>query len=154
MLHYFKHHIGMIISMVVALILSFSMAIVAMIWNAQSSFSIELLIRNWGAAFLTVIIISMILPLKTWGDRLASVCGLKLGSAAFSLLSNLVPTLFFNTFITMIEVGINIPGGFSSPMFWTAVAHDYMPMFTASYLLSFVAEKAGLAVVKSVQREV
>ena len=93
-------------------------------------------------------IVSLLFPVKEWGDRFAGACGLKPGTLPFGLASNLVPTLFFNTFITMVVAGVNVPGGFVSSLYWTAVANDFLPMFAVSYLLSLGAEKIGLSVAK------
>lgn len=148
MLTYFKNYCGMVISIVMSLILSFSMACVALFRNAAAGFAIEALIRNWGTAFLTIMIVSLLFPVKEWGDRFAGACGLKPGTLPFGLASNLAPTLFFNTFITMVVAGVNVPGGFVSSLYWTAVANDFLPMFAVSYLLSLGAEKIGLSVAK------
>lgn len=143
MLYYFKNHFGMVVSVVVALILSICMATTAIFWD-HLDFSMELLIRNWGTAFLTIMIISILIPGKVLGDRMAAKLGLKAGSLPFGLVSNLVPTLFYNTGATLILVGVNV--GFSAPFYWSAVAADYFVMYIVSYVLSLVAERAGMLV--------
>lgn len=143
MLYFFKNHFGMVVSVVVALLLSFCMATTAIFWD-HLEFSIELLIRNWGTAFLTIMIISMLVPGKMLGDRFAGLFKLKAGSLPFGLVSNLVPTLFYNTGATLILVGVNV--GFGAPFYWAAVAADYVVMYVVSYVLSLIAERIGMLV--------
>lgn len=150
MLRYFKSYHGMVISLVMALIISLCMSVAAFLRTPGISFSAELLIRNWGAAFLSVTIVSLLFPVKAWGDRLAGVLKLKKDMQIFGLIANLVPTFFFNTVLTVVEVGINIPDGFASPNFWTAIAHDFLPMFAISYVLSLVAERIGISIARKV----
>ncbi len=150
MLRYFKDYFGMVISLVMSLTLSLCMSIVAFLRTPEMQFTVETLIRNWGAAFLSITIVSLLFPVKAWGDCLAAFFGLKQETLPFGLIANLVPTLFFNTAITFIEVGVNIQGGFGSPFYLTAVAGDYIPMFLISYLLSLGAEKIGLLIARSV----
>lgn len=143
MLYFFKNHFGMVVSIVIALLLSICMATTAIFWD-HLDFSIELLIRNWGTAFLTIMGISVLLPVKMWGDRLSEKLGFRPGGLAFGLVSNLVPTLFYNTGATLILVGVN--AGFASPYYWQAVQADLLVMYIVSYVLSLVAERIGMIV--------
>lgn len=147
MLKFFRSHFGMIVSVIIALILSLCMSATATCKSAASAgqaVEIEALVRNWGTAFLVIMLISVFLPVKMWGDRFAAAIGLKEGSLPFGLVSNLIPTLFYNTGATFVLVGVNV--GFSSPYYWTAVAGDYLLMFVISYVLSLVAERVGMLV--------
>lgn len=128
-------------SLIIALILSICMATTAIFWDSLP-FSIELLLRNWGTAFLTIMIISIILPVKMWGDLFAGALRLKPGKLPFVIVSNLVPTLFFNTGATLVLVGVNV--SFSAPFYWQAVLHDYFVMALISYVLSFIAEAIAI----------
>jgi len=150
MLRYFRDYAGMVISMVMSLSLSLCMSVVAFLRAPEIHFTVETLIRNWGAAYLSITIVSLIIPVKVWGDRLAALIRLKQSTFLFGLVANLVPTLFFNTAITCVEVGVNISGGFSSLLYWNAVASDYLPMLMISYILSLGAEKIGLTIARKV----
>lgn len=143
MLYFFRNHFGMVVSIVIAMLLSVCMAATAIFWD-HLEFSIELLLRNWGTAFLTIMLISVFLPVKIWGDKLAAKLGLKPGTLPFGLVSNLVPTLFYNTGATLILVGVNV--GFAAPFYWQAVLADYGVMYVISYVLSLVAERIGMVV--------
>jgi hypothetical protein len=143
MLRFFKNHFGIVVSIVIALFLSISMASTAIIYD-HLDFSIELLIRNWGTAFLTIIIITILIPGKMWGDALAGKIGLKPMTFPFGLVSNLVPTLFYNTGATLVLVGVNV--GFSAPFYWAAFAHDFGVMYLVSYVLSLIAEAIAVKV--------
>ncbi|MGN0974527.1 MAG: hypothetical protein ACI4OL_00890 [Gemmiger sp.] len=143
MLYFFKNHFGMVMSIIIALLLSICMATTAIFWD-HLEFSIELLIRNWGTAFLTIMLISVFLPVKVWGDKFAGALRLKPGTLPFGLVSNLVPTLFYNTGATLILVGVNV--GFAAPFYWQAVMADYFVMYAVSYVLSLIAERIAMVV--------
>jgi hypothetical protein len=138
---FFKNHFGMVMSLIIALILSICMATTAIVWD-HLPFSIELLLRNWGTAFLTIAIISIILPVKRWGDLFAGVLKLKPRTLPFGLLSNLIPTFFYNTGATLVLVGVNVT--FTAPFYWQVVLHDYLMMYLVSYVLSLIAEGIAL----------
>lgn len=141
MLRFFRDTFGMVISIVMAMMISLCMAVVGIWRNPAAGFTAERLLSNWGPAFLTIMTVSILLPVKYWGDRAAARLKLKAGTIPFGLVSNLVPTFFFNTVTTCVMVGVNL--GFGSPHYWQAVAGDWLPMFAASYALSFFAEKLG-----------
>ena len=140
---FFKNHFVMVVSLIIALILSLSMASTAIIYD-KLTFSVELLIRNWGTAFLTIMAVSIIMPVKHWGDLLAGKIGLKPRALPFGLVSNLVPTFFYNTAATLVLVGVNV--NFSAPFYWMAVLHDWLVMYVVSYVLSLVAEALAVKV--------
>lgn len=146
MLKFFRNHFGMIVSIIIALILSLCMASVATARAAtpESPLTLEHVISNWGTAFLTIMLVSVLLPSKVWGDKLSATLGLKAGTLPFGLVSNLVPTLFYNTAATLVLVGVNV--GFAAPFYWAAVAGDYILMFVISYVLSIIAERLGMLV--------
>jgi hypothetical protein len=133
----------MVVSMIIAIILSFCMAATAIFYD-RLDFTIELFIRNWGTAFLTIMLITMIFPSKAWGDKLAGAIGAKPYTLLFGLISNIVPTIFYNTGATCVLVGVNVT--FSAPFYWMAVAHDYLVMFAVSYVLSLIAEAMAIKV--------
>ena len=146
MIKFFRNHFGMIVSTIIALILSLCMAYVATVRasNPEMPVTVEWIIRNWGTAFLTIMLVSMFIPGKMWGDQLAGKLGLKQGTLPFGMVSNLVPTLFYNTAATLVLVGVNV--GFSAPYYWAAVAADYILMYVISYVLSLIAERIGMIV--------
>jgi hypothetical protein len=119
------------------------MATAAIFYN-HLDFTVELFIRNWGTAFLTIMLITMIFPSKVWGDKLAAATGTKPLTLPFGLISNIVPTFFYNTGATCVLVGVNVT--FSAPFYWQAVAHDYLMMFAVSYVLSLIAEAIAVKV--------
>jgi hypothetical protein len=152
---FFKNHFGMVISVLIALILSVCMSSTAIIWN-HLEFNIDLLVRNWGTAFLTIIITSIIFQGKMWGDMFAGFIKLKPMTFPFGLVSNLIPTFFYNTAATLVLAGVNLDfrfpagdirhifGGFAAPFYWQAVLHDYFMLYLVSYILSLIAEAIAL----------
>jgi hypothetical protein len=145
-MRYFINHFSMIVSLVIALILSLCMATTAIFYD-HLVFSPELLIRNWGTAFLTIMLVSIIMPVIGWGDQLAGLFGLKPRTPLFGLVSNLVPTFFYNTAATLVLVGVNVT--FTAPFYWAAVAHDWPVMYVVSYFLSLGAVALGINLAKN-----
>lgn len=144
-MHYFKNHFGLIISIYVALFMSFSMATVGVIWNyAQLGFHIESWILNWGAAFLSFTLVSIILPVKMIGDKAAIALKLKPEGLGFFVISNAVRTLFFNTVVTVVLTGCGM--GFTHPFLWPAIGSQLLPMYVISLLFSLVYEKMAFRV--------
>ena len=158
MLKFFRNQFGMIVSIIIALILSLCMASVATCRAATAAnpVTVEWIIRNWGTAFLVIMLTSILLPSKMWGDKLAEKLGLKQGTLPFGLVSNLVPTFFYNTFATLVMVGVNVGFGGMDVVadgvvvahvgYWASVWADYLLMFVISYVLSLVAERLGMLV--------
>lgn len=147
MLRFFRNHFGMVVSIIIALILSLCMSATATVKTALmpgAAVQLETLVRNWGTAFLVIMLISVFLPLKMWGDQFAAAVKLRQNTLPFGLVSNLIPTLFYNTGATLVLVGVNV--GFSAPYYWAAVAGDYLLMFVISYVLSLVAERLGMVI--------
>ncbi len=150
MLKFFKNQLGMIVSIVIAVLLSLCMASTATVRavTPEAPLTVERLISNWGTAFLVIMLISILLPSKHWGDQFAGLLHLKPDSLPFGLVSNLVPTLFYNTGATLVLVGVNV--GFTAPYYWAAVAGDLVFMYVVSYVLSLIAERIGMLVAKRV----
>lgn len=147
MLKFFRNHFGMVVSIIIALILSLCMSATATVKTALmagTAVQAETLVRNWGTAFLVIMLISVFLPVKMWGDQFAAAVKLRHNTLPFGLVSNLIPTLFYNTGATPVLVGVNV--GFSAPYYWAAVAGDYLLMFVISYVLSLVAERLGMVI--------
>ena len=147
MLKFFRNHFGMVVSIIIALILSLCMSATATVKTALmagAAVQAETLVRNWGTAFLVIMLISVFLPVKMWGDQFAAAVKLRHNTLPFGLVSNLIPTLFYNTGATLVLVGVNV--GFSAPYYWAAVAGDYLLMFVISFVLSLVAERLGMVI--------
>ncbi|MGN0970538.1 MAG: hypothetical protein ACI4OY_01200 [Aristaeellaceae bacterium] len=147
MLKFFRNHFGMVVSIIIALILSLCMSATATVKTALmagAAVQAETLVRNWGTAFLVIMLISVFLPVKMWGDQFAAAVKLRQNTLPFGLVSNLIPTLFYNTGATLVLVGVNV--GFSAPYYWAAVAGDYLLMFVISYVLSLLAERLGMVI--------
>lgn len=148
---FFKNHFGMVISTVIALFLSLFMAISVYPLN-HMAFDICSLIKGWGTSFLVIMLTTMLLPLKMWGDMLAGKIGLKEGTLPFGLFSNLVPTFFYNLFATAIATAVNV---FYNPMipaeaqmgaFTGTVLYDLPITFVIAYVLSLILERIAFKV--------
>ncbi|MDR1320662.1 MAG: hypothetical protein LBK56_04455 [Gracilibacteraceae bacterium] len=140
---FFKNHFGMVVSLIIALVLALCCATTALIYE-HLDLSVESIIRSWGTAFLSIMLTTIILPVKIWGDLLAGALKLKPRSLPFGLVSNIVPTLIYNTVAALVLVGVNV--GFDAPFYWNAVAHSYIITFVVAYVISLGAEALAIKV--------
>ncbi|MDO4545126.1 MAG: hypothetical protein Q4C25_03125 [Bacillota bacterium] len=148
---FFKNHFGMVVTMIIALILSLCMATTA-ICIGGLPLNICMIARSWGTCFLVIMLVSIIIPSKIWGDKLAMKCKLKPNTLKFGLVSNIIPTFVYNTAATFALPAVNIfyndaiPEAAQLPAYLSSVKHDYLIMFVLSYFVSLIAEKIALQV--------
>lgn len=106
-MNFYKNHYGMIISSVVAYFISLLMATCA-IFVDHLTFSIPLLVKNWGTAFLVISVSGMVFPLTNWSFALGRRLGLKPETLPHVLLENFIATMVFNTTATLsLQVSIS-----------------------------------------------
>jgi hypothetical protein len=133
----------MVVSLIIALILSLCVVATAMMYE-HMEITVETFVRNWGAAFLTIILTTIILPVKVWGDLFAGALKLKPRTLPFGLVSNIIPTFVYNTTATLVLVGTIV--GFSVPFYWQAVAHSYLITLVVAYVISMLAESLAIKI--------
>jgi hypothetical protein len=140
---FFKNHFGMVVSLVIAVILSLCMATTAMVYE-HMDLTVEAIVRNWGTAFLSIMLTTILLPVKVWGDLFAGALKLKPRTLPFGLVSNIIPTIIYNTIASLVLVGTIV--GFSVPFYWSAVAHAYVVTLVVAYVISLGAEALAIKV--------
>ena len=118
-MNFYKNHFGMIISSVVAICISLIMATSA-IFVDKLTFTLPLLIKNWGTAFLVISLTGMAFPLTDWSFALGRKMGLRPETLPHVLVENFVATLFFNTTATIVLTAVNV---FHKPEIEADVAH-------------------------------
>ena len=101
-MNFYKNHFGMIISSVVAICISLIMATSA-IFVDKLTFTLPLLIKNWGTAFLVISLTGMAFPLTDWSFALCRKMGLRPETLPHVLVENFVATLFFLVLAGMLE---------------------------------------------------
>lgn len=159
-MNFYKNHFGMIISSVVALCLSLLMATTA-IFVSHLVFSVPLLVRNWGTAFLTITITGMVFPLTDWSFALGRKLGLKPDTMPHVMLENFVATMFFNTTATMVLAAVNIYGNADieaavaagaapsvNAIYMGSVMHDWPIMFVISFVAALFVTKLAISIAK------
>ncbi len=160
-MNFYKNHFGMIISSVIAICLSLLMATAA-IFVSNLVFSVPLLVRNWGTAFLTITLTGMIFPLTDWSFAIGRMLGLKPETLPHVLLENFVATLFFDTTATLVLAAVNIFGNADIEMavaagaapsmkaiYLASVIHDWPIMFVISYIAAFFVTKLAIRIAKA-----
>ena len=159
-MNFYKNHFGMIISSVVAICISLIMATSA-IFVDKLTFTLPLLIKNWGTAFLVISLTGMAFPLTDWSFALGRKMGLRPETLPHVLVENFVATLFFTTTATIVLTAVNV---FHNPEIEAAVAagflpntltafvqgvlHDWPIMFIISYVFAFFVTKAAIRIAK------
>lgn len=152
----------MVVSSVIAICVSFVMATAA-IFVDHLEFTLPLLVRNWGTAFMVITFTSMIFPLTPWAFAFCRKLKLKPETLPHILVENAVNTLFFNTTATLVLAAVNI---FNNPQieeaiaagalpfpnvtsfYWATVLHDWPIMFVISYVVAFFITKVALRIAK------
>ena len=160
-MNFYKNHFGMIISSVVAICISLIMATSA-IFVDKLTFTVPLLVKNWGTAFLVITLTGMIFPLTDWSFALGRKLGLRPETLPHVLLENFVATLFFNTTATIVLTAVNVfnnpeiegavAAGFlpsTSAVFVQGVINDWPIMFVISYIFAFFVTKAAIKIARS-----
>lgn len=148
---FFKNHFGMVVSTVMVAVLSVCMASIAM-----PIFGIPVTPVSWyqnvSVSFMTLFLASVFLPVKIWGDKMASAMKLKRKTYAFGIAANLIPSLIFNTIATMALPAVNIFYNADIPMeaqfgIWLhAVISGWPIMFGISFVLAIIGEAIALKV--------
>ena len=126
------------------------------------TFTVPLLVKNWGTAFLVISLTGMIFPLTDWSFALGRKMGLKPETLPHVLLENFVATLFFNTTATLVLTAVNVfnnpeieaaaAAGFIpsvSAVYTQSVIHDWPIMFIISYIFAFFVTKAAIKIARS-----
>lgn len=160
-MNFYKNHYGMIISSVVAYCISLLMASCAIVVD-HLTFSVPLLVKNWGTAFLVISASGMIFPLTGWSFALGRKLGLKPETLPHVLLENFIATLVFNTTATLVLAGVNIYGNEAieaavaagaapsvTAIYIGTVLHDWPIMFVISYIAAFFVTKLAIKVAQA-----
>ena len=148
---FFKNHFGMVVSTIMVAVLSLCMASIAM-----PVFGITVTPVSWyqnvSVSFMTLFIASVILPVKIWGDKMASAMKLKRKTFAFGIVANIIPSLIFNTIATIVLPAVNIfynehiPAEAQFGIWFNAVISGWPIMFGISFVLAIIGETIALKV--------
>ena len=148
-----KSHFGMIVTLILALGMGIIMGLAAMIVD-HLPMNVWVFYQNWGVIALNVIVISLFVPYKAWSARLTGKLGLQEGTAACTLVSNIIPSLIFNTVNTLLvpAAGIftseAIPAGQKAAVWASGAVRDWPIMFVISFLAALVCEQTGVRIAK------
>lgn len=148
---YLKNHTGLVVMLVIAWVMGLIMTFAALVidklpWNYSNLFKI------WAMIAHAILLVSLFVPYKTWGDSLAKLCGCKAETVPYKLVSGIVPSLVLNTFITVLVSAANIlynpmiPADVQFQSWISGMLHDWPITLVVSYLASFIAEFVGVKV--------
>ena len=153
-----KSHFSMIVTVVLALIMGIVMSVAAILID-HLPFHICNLYKICGMVVLNVIVISLFVPYQKWSEMLCSRLGLQKETIPYTLVSNLIPTLIFNTANTLFISGANIffndmiPKEAQLGAWLGGIVKDWPVMFVISFAAALIAGKIGVSTAQKVLRE-
>lgn len=145
---FLKNHKGAVITIIIALVMGFIMAVAALFVD-KLAFNYSNLFKIWAMISHSILLVSLFVPYKAWGEALAEKAGCTDGTPAFKLVSGIVPSLVLNTFITVLVSAANIlyneliPHDAQMGEWIAGMLHDWPIMFVISYAASFFAGFVG-----------
>ena len=144
----YKNHFGMIVSAVIAILMGLFMGVATLIVN-HTPITWVTLFNTWACIFLLVTLVLMLLPVNVWGEKLAAKFGCKPRTLAFTLISNLLPSLIINTILSAVMPAMNIfyneaiPAPARMGAFLGAFLGGWPVTFVISYVCALIAGKIG-----------
>lgn len=144
----FKNHFGETVTVVLAIVMGFIMALASVIVNDRG-FNFSNIFKIWSMITMVIILASVIIPYKDWSGKITMLFHVREGSIFYKLIDNIFPSLLLNTCNTVIVSAANIFYNEAIPAeLWTeewlqGILHDWPIMFVVSYFAAFVAESAG-----------
>lgn len=144
----FKSHFGETVTVVLAIVMGFIMALASIIAN-QRALNISSVFQVWSMITFVIILASIIFPYKDWSEKFTSLFHVGEKSLSYKLIDNILPSLLLNTCNTLIVSTANIfynetiPAEVWMEEWMKGIIHDWPIMFVVSYLAAFAAEAAG-----------
>lgn len=144
----FKSHFGETVTVVLAIVMGFIMALASIIAN-QRALNISSVFQVWSMITFVIILASIIFPYKDWSEKFTSLFHVGEKSLSYKLIDNILPSLLLNTCNTLIVSAANIfynetiPAEVWMKEWMKGIIHDWPIMFVVSYLAAFAAEAAG-----------
>lgn len=161
-MNFYKNHFGMIVSSVIAIAVSLVMATSA-VFVDHLIFSVPLLIKNWGTAFLVISLCSLIFPMTDWSFALCKKMNLKPETFPHVMVENTIATLIYNLFATLVLSYVNIfanesiagliaagvlPYKSVGDMYFHTILHDLPIMFVISFIAAYFITRFAIYVAK------
>ena len=143
-----KTHYGETLLLVLALVMGLLMS-VAVILLDGIPFHLSNIFKIWAMITLVIILVSMVLPYKSWSAAFCRRLGLREGSLGWKLADGIVPSLVLNTFNTVVVSAANIFYNEAIPVSeqlgrWLhGIIRDWPITLVISYFVAFVAEYCG-----------
>ena len=117
--------------------------VIAMTLIMGGALTVTGFLRDVGIATAVAYAAGLLIPVSKWADRFALACKAKPGSLAFTLLSNLILTLFNGTLMTALFTAMAI--GFP-PYFFTAFLSTLPTGLIVGYFAGLIAGFAAMKV--------
>ena len=143
-----KDHFGETLLLVLALVMGLLMS-VAVILLDGIPFNLPNIFKIWAMITLVIILVSIVLPYKSWSAAFCCRLGLREESLGWKLADGIVPSLVLNTINTVVVSAANIFYNEAIPVSeqlgrWLhGIIRDWPITLVISYFVAFVAEYCG-----------
>lgn len=133
---YFKYVIIFWISLFVVTIMSVAMSLIK-----TGTIIFSGLLKKISIGFVIAYIASLLVPTVKWANHFALICKTKPGTIAYSLLENVIHTLFFGTLMTFVFTALSI--GFSE-YYLKACIHELPLGLLVGYIVGYIVSPIAL----------
>lgn len=143
-----KDHFGETLLLVLALVMGLLMS-VAVILLDGIPFNLPNIFKIWAMITLVIILVSIVLPYKSWSAAFCRRLGLREERLGWKLADGIVPALVLNTFNTVVVSAANIfcnetiPAAEQMGHWLHGIIRDWPVTLVISYFVAFVAEYCG-----------
>lgn len=103
-------------------------------------------LKKIGVGFVIAYVASLLVPTVKWANSFAHACKAKPGTIAYSLLENVVHTLFFGTLLTFVFTAMSI--GFSA-YYLKACIHELPLSLFVGYIVGYFISPVALRLTQS-----
>lgn len=144
----FRNHFGETVTIILAIIMGLIMAFAVIVID-HLAINFSTVFQIWSMITLVILLVSTVIPYKTWSAKFTALFHLREGSLAYRMVDNILPSLILNTFNTVIVSATSIFFNESIPVseqigVWLqGILHDWPITFVISYFAAFVAEAVG-----------
>lgn len=147
----FKNHFGETVTVVLAITMGLIMAFAVIVID-HLAINFSTVFQIWSMITLVILLVSIVIPYKTWSTRFTALFRLREGNVAYRMVDNILPSLILNTFNTVIVSATSIffneviPASEQVGVWLHGIIHDWPITFVISYLAAFIAEAIGKCV--------
>ena len=140
----------------IALFISLTAQLLAIMAGEAPGFSFVLLAENFGLAYVISFIVGMCIPAVKWGVGFAMACKAKPDSLPFGLLVNVIVNLVYVVVnclcLTYFNVCLLNHAPFW-PVYFLSIAKMFIPIYIVGYIVSFLWNRPAEKIARNITKE-